>query len=935
MSRKKNGTLLLVDDERFILESAASLLRDHGYTVIASDTSSDALHHLQSEKIDVVMTDVRMPRISGIELLERIHLLYPDVPVILMTGHAEIDITVEALRKGAFDLLRKPYSPAQMLHSIEKAMRYAALQQQERDYTRMLEDSVKRALQESEERYSSLFRNNHAPMLFIDPEQGNIIDANPAASSFYGYSIDELTSMRLTRISTLTEDEISREMRRAVIENRPHFPSHSRHRVAGGEIRDVEVASGPIRIKGRQYLYAIIHDITDRKRAELALKRSHEFSKTVLNSMSDAISIIDVNSFRIVGVNNVFLEEVGKEEHSVLLRKCYEITHRRTEPCSAPELLCPLSETVRTGRHAVSEHVHYGKDGKKFHVEVSTSPIRDSEGKVIQVVHVARNITERKAYEEALRSAKEEAEGANRAKTEFLANVSHEIRTPLNGIIGLTELALDTELTREQREFLEMVKQSSHSLLDVINSILDLSKIEAGKMCLERTEFELPSIVQSVISSLGVHAKQKGIDVRTVILPSVPLLLQGDPKRLRQILINLVWNAVKFTREGEIRIGVDVEKGNSPPSPARLLFSIRDSGIGIPGDKLESIFDSFTQGDSSITRKYGGAGLGLAISRQLVHLMKGKIWVESRMGEGSTFFFTAEFDRVNTGNGTGVSPGMAEPFEKDREEGPLPGASREGEKVSARVLLAEDNAVNQKLVASLLERRGYSVTIAGTGREVIEILEKQHFDLILMDIQMPEMDGIEAARLIRSAVSPVINPRIPIIAMTAHATSGYRDQCLEAGMDAYIAKPINIKEVYRIIERFLSFPPSKSAFPPYTKEGSSEREEPGVLNTPAALERLNGDRELLEEVRHTFRESTPRQMRELLNAWEADDTSLVERLSHSLKGAAGNIGADLLREEASLMEKAMKRNDREETRKSLEKVFREWKRVVDALPGRQ
>ncbi len=492
------------------------------------------------------------------------------------------------------------------------------------------------------------------------------------------------------------------------------------------------------------------------------------------------------------------------------------------------------------------------------------------------------------ATEAELGRARAATAAAEAAKSVFLTNMSHELRTPMIGILGMTELTLATSLSRKQREYLEMVRHSAASLLEIINDILDSARITAGRLRLAQTAFGLRETVDSAVTVFAPLAEQKGLALTARVGADVPRTVVGDAVRLRQILVNLVGNAVKFTDKGSVEVDVDLAEDQDRETPtARLAFRVRDTGIGIPADKLDAIFESFTQADPSATRKYRGAGLGLSIFKELVTMMGGRIQVESEEGRGSVFSFFVDLRPA----GEKIPIDAGEEWEV-AEEDALPPMT---------ILLAEDNPVNQMFIRELLEQSGHTVITAHTGLRAVKVLEQSRVDAVLMDIQMPEMDGIEATRIIRDAASGGIDPDVPIIALTAHAHKGDRESFLRAGMDDYLQKPVGLPEISASLRRVLV---RKGRMLP-----AVDQDDPGILDYAWLLEKARGNAAFVLKLFAAFVEEKPGMLADMRQALASGELDRLAFLAHSLKGAAATMGAKALSAAAKTLDTTARAGD--------------------------
>ena len=889
-------------------------------------------------------------------------------------------------------------------------------------------------LQESEELFRAL--NEAAPVGIISGTRDGIIRlSNPAFRKMFGYTEEELTGKSLPDLLlTPAMRENWTSARKQLEAGRGVHYTAKRRRKDGKEI-DVEAFGASLNLEGRvQGFLALYLDISERVEAEKTIRESAELFRLLSSAAPIGIFRADREG-RCVYVSQRWSEMTGRAAETALGYGWLQAIH--PEDREATERLWKTGAEM--GMELQDETRFLTPDGNTNWIYWASRALHGPDGSLLGFVGVIEDITKRRFAEQRLLEAKQAAESANEAKSQFLANMSHEIRTPMNGILGMTELALETPLSGQQREYLEMVRGCAESLLEIIEEILDFSKIETGKTELANVPFSILDCVENALQPVTIRAQQKGLELQWSVRGDLPECVQGDPLRMRQVLINLLGNAVKFTDAGEVSLGIECLKRSE--EDAEIRFEVRDSGVGIPAEHQSKIFDAFQQCDTSVTRQFGGTGLGLSISARIVRMMGGEIQVESTVGEGSRFFFTVRLKTSKSAERAdekedklarvkalvveerkdnqelavwlmsrwGLEVEVAGSVEevraslaRQREENEqyrlvlvsqnlhgadgydvareirayappettailmvssaasiledagaaecgifrrlrkplrrrvlwesLRAALTQGEPEPApiiepqanagdghfRILLVEDNEVNQKLAVRLLEKMGHHVDLASNGAEACEALCATTYDLVLMDLQMPVMGGLEATCKIRDREQHS-GQHVPILAMTAHAAAQDEKRCLEAGMDGYLTKPIRREVLRKEIARAVT----QSGSCENCKEPAPHSELPEVeWNVRELLERLEGDQDFLRELLQMFRADSQTTLLKARDALAQGDLAEVSRAAHTLKGMLRNLSMNASAELAAALETAARNGAQVEAEALFERLDR-------------
>ncbi len=756
-----------------------------------------------------------------------------------------------------------------------------------------------------------------AHTVVITDKNGTIEYVNPAFSEITGFSKEEALGQNPRILKSGFHDAEFYENLWKTINSGKVWKGRFQNMKKDGSLYWEDAVISPLQNNDGQitHFIAIKSDVTDVVRLEHKLNKKLREWQAIMDHAG--VGILLVRNRRILAANKMLATILSADEEELVGRQTRLFYHSEEEYQLIMRKWYPR---LIKGETVAFEHKTVLPGGDLRHFQVVGKVSRPGNLETMETVWVLHDISEIKRLQKDLEAAKERAEAASRAKSEFLANMSHEIRTPLNGVIGMLHLLSSTSLDEDQKNYVAKAATSADILLAILNDILDFSKIEAGKLVLEEIDFNLHLLIEMLVSSMRLVAMQKNLDLRVDIDEHVVECLRGDSTRLRQVLMNLLSNAVKFTEEGWIELVVNQKREDK--HGVELYFSVEDTGRGIPAEKREELFDEFTQVDASTTRKFGGTGLGLAISRKLVHLLGGEIGVESEIGMGTKFWFTACFKKGDTkSEGCQVRTQAALVDNKVLKRIKDHGCSK-------RVLVVDDNQVNQQVVVAMLRKLGIRAEAVSNGKEAVEALSVIPYDMVFMDIQMPIMDGMEATRKIKGPDSRAINPDIPVVALTAHAFREEIKQFMEAGMDDHLAKPVVPEKLIACLMKWLKCESGvgeeidKPLSPSQETEKRGNEDDPPRFERQALDARTMGDKELKDDVINTFIQTTKDNIQLLKDAIQQENLEMIAERAHAIKGSSGNIAGMKLSALASKIEKSSRAGNRDTSKlEELEKMI--------------
>jgi len=898
---KASVEILLVDDRPENLLALEALLENEEYVFVKANSGREALKVLAEEHdFAIILMDVQMPVMDGFETatLIRQNESFKDVPIIFLTAETNKPEDVfKGYKTGAVDYLVKPVSP-----EILKVKVSIFVEFYKKNYELVVQGqsmkTLNAMLKQQSEYVRSLIEASIDPIITIN-SAGKITDMNEALTRLTGLPREKITGTDF--FEYFTKPETAKEVYKEVF--------------AAGQIKDYLLTIRHIDGKLTDVLFngSVYHDDKGNVLGVVVVAREKllsKYSRSLIEASLDPLITINSDG-KITDMNEALANITGITREELTGTDFFDYF---TDKQKARQV---YQEAFAKGFVVDSPLTIRHKDGKLTDVLFNGSVYLDDRGNVLGVVIVARDITKRKKFENELIEAKQHAERAKqlaeeavKAKQQFLSNMSHEIRTPLNAIIGFTKVVLKTELTEKQREYIDAIKISGDALIVLINDILDLAKVEAGKMTFEQIPFKLSASIYAMLHLFEPKIVEKKLELEKQYDNSIPEVLIGDPVRLHQIILNLVSNAIKFTTKGKITVSVQLIKEDD--KKVTLEFAITDTGIGIAEDKLGSIFDKFQQASSGTARLYGGTGLGLAIAKQLVVAQGGEIWVESKLGKGSTFTFTLNFKKAKEQVVT----------ETDSNVHVEPEAN------NVRVLVAEDVTLNQLLMKTLLEDVGYIADIAANGKIAIEKLQKGKYDIILMDLQMPEMNGYKATQYIRNTMKL----DIPIIALTADVTTADVEKCKAIGMNDYISKPVDERILYKKISIYLK---DKTARKPEVSSGekSIKSVQKKIINLDFLKRLTKNNPEMISEMIKVYLDETPKLINVMKESLEKKDWENLRASAHSLVPSFSTMGIDKEYEDMAkkIQQHASDREETEEIKILIERVTTVCELAYDEL----